>query len=426
MNELTQVSVWSEWCDVEDWKAHHDKGQELHFAWDPVHILPQKVEAGWVFDEDGQNLLFCCGKIRPPLALSSGRYESKVLSQKLFFQIARSVNHVTGSLEIPFSNATSNFLRASDKSELSENDRERLGWYRQNCRLVTTYDGGLKLVLCIPKVGEDFGTSDELSTTSNAAEFVLNYSRYLMKNPTSNLVPDKFLSLHCNSTDKLLEYFWSPKAFDPFKKNDTWIWPWQRMKEEGSFETLGQTTTSLCADIRLSTKAMERTENEADFARYIRKAVIAMRSVLAKYGGFFDKETGDGIVGHFLDDETERNGATSAFLAGREMARVVGDLSKSFVNDSLSQKLPVGLGVGIHTGRAHWFADNYQIRAIGSSVIEATRMCACADAGEVLLSLGAHRNTLQCLSSEEVRVSHLKKVDIKGLDTSVEAYSMEI
>lgn len=424
MIELFHINKWSEWCDAEDWRSLKDK-EAVHVEWDPLCVLPSRVEACWVFCENTGTLVFACGMTRGSVSLVSSKYENKKLTQLLFFEICKSVDHVSQNFEVDFSEAYNHFIANGGTIDDNPEDRERLKWMSKNCRLVSRTDREFKVVACIPKVNKEFGTSEELSSNRLLPGLMLNFSRYLMQNPTSLLVPTKYFSLEDNSPMELFENFWSPKTYVPGEAANYWIWPWQRVDSGSELRSANIQTTSLCADIRLSTKAMERTVRVVEFARFIRHAIEIMRNTLLENGGFFDKETGDGVVGHFLD-EPHQNGATSAFLAAKEMARRVGNLCDSYVNESLSQKIPVGIGIGIHTGQANWFASGNQICAIGSSVVDATRICAGAAPGEVLLSLGAHRNTNQCLSAEKTRVRQLKKIEFKGLDTDVEAYSMEL
>lgn len=422
MSELIEVEKWPEWCDSEDWKKVKSTHAAEAMPWDPICVIPPRILACWIFSEE--TVLFVCGHSVGKVQLSSSRLEAKLFGQGLFFKLCQVVHKVCLVPELPFSAIAKEFKRQRNAIALTAFEDERLAWMSKNCRAVVLMDGDRRIVACVPVEGKTFGTTVELNANKLLAALALNFSRYLMKNPTALLVPRCFFDVH-NPPDDLARNFWAPKVHQPGAASGDWIWPWQRFSSDGNYSSDALLTTTLCADIRLSTSAMERTQNKVDFAIFIRDVVKTMKDALRDNGGFFDKETGDGVVGHFLDGVMSRNGAVSAYKASCQMVSEVTRVCSSFVEKSLSQSLPVGIGVGIHTGDAHWFASGNQINAIGSSVVDATRMCEKAMAGEVLMSLGAQRNLKGCESGVRAAVKQIRSIEFKGVSAPIGAYSME-
>jgi class 3 adenylate cyclase len=75
-----------------------------------------------------------------------------------------------------------------------------------------------------------------------------------------------------------------------------------------------------------------------------------------------------------------------AVRAGQEIVQFVQDLSAGYQRWLRHGMDRLGAAIGIHTGTAVWLVDEMQIRAIGSSVVGAARLCNCADAGEIVVS----------------------------------------
>lgn len=423
MNELIEVEKWPEWCDGEDWKRVYQADLAESMPWDPICVLPPRVVACWIFSED--TVLFVCGHSVGRVQLSNDRLEAKIFGQGLFFKLCKTIHKVCTMPEQTFSIVADEFRRQKVQVALSVSEEERLSWMSTHCRVVSLVDGNKRIVACLPFEGKVFGTSAELNAGRLLTELALNFSRYLMKNPTALVVPKCFFEVS-NAPDDLLLKFWSPKVYRPGTQCGCWIWPWQRFSADAHYSSDALLTTTLCADIRLSTSAMDRTLDKVDFAIFIRDAVRVMKDALRENGGFFDKETGDGVVGHFIDGVMSRNGAVSAYRASCKMVEEVTRICNDFVEKSLSQLLPVGIGVGIHTGEAHWFASGNQVNAIGSSVVDATRICERAQAGEILMSLGAHRNLKECSSGMHASFRQIRDIEFKGMNAPIGAYSMKV
>ena len=186
-----------------------------------------------------------------------------------------------------------------------------------------------------------------------------------------------------------------PKCFNPYNGNnsDQFLWPWQRCivnegeaasdSDSAQLQYKPITTTSLVFDIRKSTIAMEQlpAKKLGEYSPFINEIVMVATETILKHGGFFDKETGDGIVAHFLDFSDlfeEHDGRLDsklrAFNASVEIIKKV-----SVICERFQEKLDLGIeklgaSVGLHEGQSVWLSEQNQVRAIGDSVVLSSRL----------------------------------------------------
>ena len=189
------------------------------------------------------------------------------------------------------------------------------------------------------------------------------------------------------------------RQFDPVKDSSlAFKWPWQEcIVGEGNdgvfrFEYRAIETTSLVLDLRNSTLAMAYTSSPERYAEFIDGIVYCAKSIITKHGGFFDKDTGDGIVSHFcnLNDigniRAEREKTIRAFECAKEIIERTSVLCKDFQPELALKMKGLGGAIGLHCGSSVWLADRNQIRAIGDSVVLASRLCGNAPVEGILLS----------------------------------------
>ncbi len=126
-----------------------------------------------------------------------------------------------------------------------------------------------------------------------------------------------------------LHIFCDPRLFHPNRTvaKSMFLWPWQRClittdAHEVNYQAIP--TTSLVLDLRNSTTAMNLLDTEERYAEFIDEIADKARGVIVKQGGFFDKETGDGIVAHFCNllpadaSKREASSVSRAFEAAQE------------------------------------------------------------------------------------------------------------
>ena len=154
------------------------------------------------------------------------------------------------------------------------------------------------------------GPSEALAATSVLDCLGFHSDYFQFKSPVWNSIPMSFLFARAQKSPGLVaQLLLEPKCFNPFEPTPSgwFLWPWQRsiaLSADG--ETVRYSpieTTSLVFDLRKSTMVLEqlRDEDVGLFSGFIKDVVAAAKQAVFDRGGFFDKETGDGIVAHFCD-----------------------------------------------------------------------------------------------------------------------------
>lgn len=223
---------------------------------------------------------------------------------------------------------------------------------------------------------------------------------FRLRSPVWNAIPIRFL-LNAQERDQesVRRMLLHPRCFNPEEETPQggFLWPWQYCicrERQGNIAYRTKTTTSLVFDLRKSTIALEQLSSRdiAEFSPFIKSVVEMAKAVVARHGGFFDKDTGDGIVAHFVnfDDDVTRVASDSA--PKRAFDAAVSIIKQAMAICSRFQsKLRLGVGglggsVGLHTGSAVWLVEDGQVRAIGDSAILASRLCNEAPQHGVFLS----------------------------------------
>lgn len=223
---------------------------------------------------------------------------------------------------------------------------------------------------------------------------------FRLRSPVWKAIPIRFL-LNAQERDheSVRRMLLHPRCFNPEEETpqDSFLWPWQYcicLEAAGRISYRAKATTSLVFDLRKSTIALEQLNSRdiAEFSPFIKSIVEMAKSAVAAHGGFFDKDTGDGIVAHFVDFDADatrvafESAAKRAFDAGVQIIK-----QASVICNAFQAKLRLGVGglggsVGIHTGSAVWLVDDGQVRAIGDSAILASRLCGEAPQQGIFLS----------------------------------------
>jgi class 3 adenylate cyclase len=258
--------------------------------------------------------------------------------------------------------------------------------------------------------------------------------------------PFRIFSISSNSSEAITNVFSDPLSFSPADsgRDGVFFWPWQRclimrMRDNTSFVDYAPVvTTSVVVDLRGSTTAMSSTSDAGKFADFIDKVVAKIREIILDNGGFFDKDTGDGAIGHFCGrrdahsvvgngDSEVGDSIVCAINAGK---KIIADVSlicedyQKFLSHGLDG---LGPSVGIHTGKAVWLVNEGQVKAIGDSVVWASRLCSIASSKELLISNGSY-NLGGALESSHLSVFSRRKVSIKEYADSLSpfAYSYNV
>ncbi len=82
-----------------------------------------------------------------------------------------------------------------------------------------------------------------------------------------------------------------------------------------------------------------------------------------------------------------------------------------------------GAGIGIHSGTAVWLADEIFIRAIGTSIVGAARLCANADAGEIVISNSTFHSAMRDGHAIDGLIFNKKPVSLKEYGDRIGTYA---
>ncbi|WP_349962885.1 hypothetical protein [Rhizobium sp. ZPR3] len=245
-----------------------------------------------------------------------------------------------------------------------------------------------------------------------------HYDYFHYRSPIWTAVPITYIFDRIGSSiGSLCAMHLEPKSFWPLEKQDLFLWPWQRCirfsNQELSFSELR--TCSLVFDLRKSTLAMQSVRDIGKYSPFIESIVDNARDAIFANGGFFDKETGDGVVGHFVDfgpldvEPAEKR----AFDAAVQMVRGASEICEAFQSELDDWINNLGGAVGLHSGSAVWTAARNNVQAIGESVVTAARLCAEADVRSVFVSNGFFQHLSKQIRPEIVakfaRKSYLGK-----------------
>ena len=243
-----------------------------------------------------------------------------------------------------------------------------------------------------------------------------HYDYFMLKSPFWRSLPASYLYQKArNSAADLARIMLEPKSFDPRPPSHpagAFNWPWQRcMHYDLDLKKMRYrsiVTTSLNFDIRKSTMILEQLK-ESDrglFPSFIKGIVDIAKDSIFKWGGFFDKDTGDGIVAHFcafdMPESGDQDQSLRAFNAGLDiLKRIAGPCEK--MQPKLKMRVG-GLGgaIGLHTSNAVWICENGQITALGDSVILASRLSNEADNYTIFTSNSEYFHLLEHLSEDQV------------------------
>lgn len=311
-----------------------------------------------------------------------------------------------------------------DKFLASARDDFRIAWRKfSKVIVVAVYDHNI------------YRRSASLENSAIDAAIVQFFDYYAHRERYWSSIPlDYIVKQFENPTSAYLWMFCDPPLFDPLRTptQDMFIWPWQQCLTRDANDNVVYRqirTTSLVMDLRNSTTAMNLFRSPEIYADFISEVVEAGRRIVVEKGGFFDKETGDGIVAHFCDVHvgaiTQRNSSHTerAYIAGMELGRAIAEICGKY-----QEHLELGIGglgpsIGLHVGGAVWMVVDQQVRAMGPSVVMAARLCACAGPTEGILSNHAFVELGKAMNASQLSRMFRKPVSIKEHDSRAELYA---
>ena len=253
---------------------------------------------------------------------------------------------------------------------------------------------------------------------SSKSLLACHFDYYLHRSPLSTVVPRQYITrLIGHNAELVKKVLVDPRYFTPWARAGafSFLWPWQMCIVEGlekpHLDHKSIPTCSLVFDLRRSYLAMEllRQDRASSYAIFISKAVEIAKQKAGYWGGYFDKETGDGIIAHFVNSSLLGEISDSltaeerAFNAAREIVEEVGKLCESFQENLTFEVEELGASVGIHSGTAAWLYTVDRIIAVGDSVVIATRLCSEAPPRSVFLSVPVFMSLKSKLSADDMK-----------------------
>jgi adenylate cyclase len=180
-----------------------------------------------------------------------------------------------------------------------------------------------------------------------------------------------------------------------------------------------QTVTILFSDIRGFTRMSEHMEPHA-VVELLNEYFSEMTDLIFESGGTLDKYLGDGIMAVYGAPIPKPDDALRATKTGMEMQRALAVLNSNW---EIRGQQPLRIGVGINTGPVTagniGSAKRMDYTVIGDAVNLASRLCANAAPGQILVS----DSTFGQLNGR-IPGQRLEPIRVKGKETPVELYEV--
>jgi adenylate cyclase len=180
-----------------------------------------------------------------------------------------------------------------------------------------------------------------------------------------------------------------------------------------------QIATILFADIRGFTRLSERLPPQ-QIVELLNEYFSEMTDLIFENGGTLDKYLGDGIMALFGAPWPKPDDAPRAVKTAAEMQRALTGLNRQW--QARGQE-PLQMGLGINTGQVTagniGSSKRMDYTVIGDAVNLASRLCANAAGGQILISESTFREMRGCLP-----VQRLESIKVKGKAAPVEIYEI--
>lgn len=180
-----------------------------------------------------------------------------------------------------------------------------------------------------------------------------------------------------------------------------------------------QTATILFADIRGFTRMSEKMEPQR-VVELLNEYFSEMTDLIFDNGGTLDKYLGDGIMALFGAPLAKPDDALRSVKTAAEMQRALAGLNAQWATRGQHH---LRMGIGVNTGPVTagniGSAKRMDYTVIGDSVNLASRLCANAAGGQILIS----ESTFQHLNGN-FPAHRLEPIRVKGKETPVEIYEI--
>jgi len=177
-----------------------------------------------------------------------------------------------------------------------------------------------------------------------------------------------------------------------------------------------QRVTLLFADVRgFTTMAEKMKPREA--VEVLNEFFARMTNVIFEHDGTLDKYLGDGLMALFGAPLALQNDAEAAVRAAVNMQKSLAELNNT------SGRMPLNIGIGIHTGEAVVGFLGTERRmdytAIGDTVNVASRLTSQAGPGQIVISAATHAHL-----GREIPCCKLNAMKLKGRAEPIEVHEV--
>lgn len=181
-----------------------------------------------------------------------------------------------------------------------------------------------------------------------------------------------------------------------------------------------QIATILFADIRGFTRMAEKMEPQ-QVVELLNVLFTEMTDLIFEHGGTLDKYLGDGVMAVFGAPIAKPDDPIRAVKTAVEMQKALAGINR----DRQAANLPtLKMGLGINTGQVTagniGSSKRMDYTVIGDAVNLASRLCANAAGGQILVSESTHLELKSKMPSKR-----LEPIRVKGKDKPVETYEIE-
>jgi class 3 adenylate cyclase len=165
--------------------------------------------------------------------------------------------------------------------------------------------------------------------------------------------------------------------------------------------------------------AFTETSDPEDVMRVIGEYHAAMGAIVMKHGGTIERFAGDGIMIFFNDPVEIENPAAAAVQMSIEMQERFEMLARQWKMQGYDLAMGIGIALGYATIGAIGFDGRRDYGVIGTVTNVASRLCAEAGGGQILIS-----QRVQAQVAEQVQTQSVGELNLKGLHRPVAAYSV--
>ncbi len=181
-----------------------------------------------------------------------------------------------------------------------------------------------------------------------------------------------------------------------------------------------QTATILFTDIRGFTRQAENMEPQK-VVEWLNEYFTEMTDLLFENGGTLDKYLGDGIMALFGAPISKADDTVRSVKTAMEMQRALLHLNSEWAaRGQPTMQIGVGVNTGPVTAGNIGSTKRMDYTVIGDAVNLASRLCANARAGQILVSESTYR-----LLGNGLPANKLEPIRVKGRETPVEVYEID-